>query len=67
VSQERTEEPTQHRLAEARKKGQVAKSNDAVTAFILLAVFLYFASFGKKVIFTMALAVQEQASLCQLL
>ncbi|MEE4356257.1 MAG: flagellar biosynthesis protein FlhB [Desulfococcaceae bacterium] len=46
--QEKTEEPSQKRLDEARKKGDVARSSDIPSAFILLSsmlVFLFFGSF----------------------
>ena len=38
-SGEKTEQPTPHKLREAREKGQVAKSKDLTTAFLLLASF----------------------------
>ncbi len=38
-SGEKTEQPTPHKLREARKKGQVAKSKDLTTALLLLASF----------------------------
>lgn len=38
--QEKTEKPTSRRLQEARKKGQIAKSNDVNTAVVLLAAIL---------------------------
>ena len=40
VGGEKTEEATPKKLEDARKKGQVAKSQDIVAAFILLAFFL---------------------------
>lgn len=42
-AEEKTEEATPHRLQEARKKGQVARSNDLSTALVLLSsvIFLY--------------------------
>ncbi len=40
--QERTEQPTPKRREEARKKGDVAKSNEIPTAFILLAALCVF-------------------------
>ncbi|RAP38746.1 flagellar biosynthesis protein FlhB [Candidatus Marinamargulisbacteria bacterium SCGC AAA071-K20] len=39
-SGEKTEEPTPHKLREARKKGQVAKSKDLTTALMLIVAFL---------------------------
>jgi flagellar biosynthetic protein FlhB len=46
-SGEKTEEPTPHKLREARKKGQVAKSKDLTAALMVLSSFFalkYFAS-----------------------
>ena len=37
--EEKTEQPTAKRLREARKKGQVAKSQDIVSAAFILGVF----------------------------
>jgi type III secretory pathway component EscU len=42
VADEKTEQPTHHKLSEARKKGQVAKSNDVVAAFLFVIAFMYF-------------------------
>lgn len=39
-SQEKTEEATPKRLREARKKGQVAKSRDLTTVFVMIVVFV---------------------------
>lgn len=41
-SQEKTEEATPKKLREAKKKGQVAKSRDLATIFILIGVFVTF-------------------------
>jgi flagellar biosynthetic protein FlhB len=38
-SGEKTEEPTPHKLREARKKGQVAKSKDLTAALVIIAAF----------------------------
>ncbi|MBG91391.1 MAG: flagellar biosynthesis protein FlhB [Actinobacteria bacterium] len=38
-SGEKTEEPTPHKLREARKKGQIAKSKDLTTAVLLIVSF----------------------------
>ncbi len=38
-SSEKTEEPTPHKLREARKKGQIAKGKDLTGAVVMLAVF----------------------------
>lgn len=41
MSGEKTEQPTQKRLREARKKGQVAKSNEITSASNIIGVFLF--------------------------
>lgn len=43
---EKTEQPTPHRLREARRKGQVVKSTELGSAFNLLAVVFLFMLFG---------------------
>ena len=43
---QKTEEPSQHKLAEARKKGDVPKSQDLVTLFILTAAAAVILTFG---------------------
>ena len=45
-SGEKTEEPTPHKLREARKKGNIAKSKDLTTAFLLLISFHSLKFFG---------------------
>ena len=45
-SQEKTEKATPKKRQDARKKGQVPKSNDVNTAIILLVVFLFLLSIG---------------------
>ncbi|WP_139367578.1 flagellar biosynthesis protein FlhB [Bacillus alkalicellulosilyticus] len=45
-SQEKTEKATDKKKQDTRKKGQVAKSTDVNTAFILLVVFLFLWMFG---------------------
>lgn len=42
-SQEKTEDATPKRLREARKKGQIAKSKDLTTVFVLIIVFIVLA------------------------
>ncbi|MDQ0253697.1 flagellar biosynthetic protein FlhB [Evansella vedderi] len=49
-AQEKTEKATPKKRQETRKKGQVAKSNDVNTAFILLFVFLSFLFLGRFVV-----------------
>jgi flagellar biosynthesis protein FlhB len=43
--QEKTEQPTEKRLADARKKGQVAQSPELASSFVILfiSIFLYYA------------------------
>ncbi|MDO9573381.1 MAG: flagellar biosynthesis protein FlhB [Candidatus Contubernalis sp.] len=43
---EKTEQPTPHRLQEARKKGQVVKSTELSSAFTLMVMVLFFMLFG---------------------
>ena len=47
-SDEKTEEPTQKRKQDARKKGQVFKSTELNSAVVLLAVFVCLKTFGLK-------------------
>lgn len=44
---DKTEEPTPHRLREAREKGQVAKSREVTTAFLLLLSYFLFRYLGE--------------------
>ncbi|MDD4179826.1 MAG: flagellar biosynthesis protein FlhB [Candidatus Margulisbacteria bacterium] len=44
---DKTEEPTPHRLREAREKGQVAKSKEITTAFLLLLTYYLFRYLGE--------------------
>ncbi|OIO60851.1 MAG: EscU/YscU/HrcU family type III secretion system export apparatus switch protein [Verrucomicrobia bacterium CG_4_10_14_3_um_filter_43_23] len=44
-SGEKTEDPTDKRLRDARKKGQVAKSADVSSTWLLIVMFVYFAMF----------------------
>ena len=41
-SEEKTEQPTPHKLKKAREKGQVAHSKDVITTALTLGVFVYF-------------------------
>lgn len=52
---DKTEEPTEHKLQEARKKGQVLKSQDVVMFAAMLATFATFFAYSK----IMALKVAE--------
>ncbi|MDD6796829.1 MAG: flagellar biosynthesis protein FlhB [Clostridia bacterium] len=51
---EKTEEPTAKKLGDARKEGQVAKSKEIITSFMLLALFVlvkyYVGSLGSRMI-----------------
>lgn len=44
---EKTEEPTPHRLREARERGQVAKSREITTAFLMLLSYFLFRYIGE--------------------
>ena len=60
---DKTEDPTPHRLREAREKGQVAKSKEITTAFVLLLsyfLFRYIGEFMWRELTTMAHAILEQ-------
>jgi flagellar biosynthetic protein FlhB len=46
---DKTEEPTPHRLKEARDKGQVAKSKEVTTAFLLISSYLVLRYIGEFV------------------
>lgn len=59
---EKSEEPTPHRLREAREKGQVAKSREITTAFLLLLsyfLFRYMGEFMWKNLVEMAMAILQ--------
>ncbi|MBU0687659.1 MAG: flagellar biosynthesis protein FlhB [Candidatus Margulisbacteria bacterium] len=43
---DKTEDPTPHRLREAREKGQIAKSKEITTAFLLIISFAFFRYIG---------------------
>lgn len=53
LSDDKTEEPTQHKLKEARKKGQVAKSQDLTAVAVLVAVYMFFSYQTKKLFIEM--------------
>ncbi len=46
---EKSEEPTPHRLREARERGQVAKSREITTAFLLLLSYFVFRYTGEMI------------------
>lgn len=46
---DKSEEPTPHKLREARKKGQVAKSREFTSAVLVIASFMVFKSFAVKI------------------
>jgi flagellar biosynthesis protein FlhB len=43
---EKTEKPTEKRLRDARRKGQVSKSQDLTSAFLLITVVVILAATG---------------------
>ncbi len=47
-SGDKTEEPTPHKLEEARKKGQIAKSKELTTAVLVLLTYKVFAGVAEK-------------------
>ncbi|MEG0370833.1 MAG: flagellar biosynthesis protein FlhB [Clostridium sp.] len=47
-SDDKTEDPTGKKIQDARKKGQVAKSNDLTSGIILLGITLFFIFIGEK-------------------
>ncbi|MCK6509029.1 type III secretion system export apparatus subunit SctU [Myxococcota bacterium] len=49
MSGDKTEEPTEHKLREARKKGQIAKSQDIIAAAIFLIGFLVIYFLGRNI------------------
>ncbi|MCD4783765.1 MAG: flagellar biosynthesis protein FlhB [Candidatus Eremiobacteraeota bacterium] len=63
MSEEKTEQPTGHKLSEARKKGQVVKSKDAATGIFMLIMFFGFASMGKNIISTLMMETKKRAVL----
>ncbi|UCZ51711.1 flagellar biosynthesis protein FlhB [Bacillus shivajii] len=68
-AQEKTEKATPKKKQETRKKGQVAKSSDVNTAFILLFVFLFFwfiGSFATEQMFGIARFTYEEYLLLDL-
>ncbi len=44
---DKSEEPTPHRLREAREKGQVAKSREITVAVALLLTYMFFRYLGE--------------------
>lgn len=61
----KTEEPTHHKLVEARKKGQVLKSTDAASAFLGLAIFLALMIMGQKIFYTFCDVVKGQIQMME--
>lgn len=60
---DKSEEPTPHRLREARERGQVAKSREITTAFAMLLsyfVFKYFGEFMWREMTSMVASILEQ-------
>jgi flagellar biosynthetic protein FlhB len=49
-SSEKTEEPTPHKIREARKKGQIAKSQEVTSAIMLLVSFYTFKLVGPMIL-----------------
>ena len=53
-SGDKTEEPTPHKLREARKKGQIAKSQEITSAIMLIVSFYTFKALGEQMLKYMA-------------
>lgn len=49
MSDEKTEEPTDHKLEQAREKGEVAKSHDVAVAASMLGVVMVLRAFGDSI------------------
>ncbi|EKK8409566.1 EscU/YscU/HrcU family type III secretion system export apparatus switch protein, partial [Salmonella enterica] len=47
---EKTEQPTEKKLRDGRKEGQVVKSIEIISLFQLVALFLYFHFFTERII-----------------
>ncbi|MCE1249052.1 MAG: flagellar biosynthesis protein FlhB [Firmicutes bacterium] len=60
MSEDKTEEPTQHRIQEARKKGQVAKSTDIPVVAAMLVTFMFLSSRSKEIILAIAEHMKSQ-------
>ncbi|TVQ62792.1 MAG: flagellar biosynthesis protein FlhB [Phycisphaerales bacterium] len=56
---ERTESPTTKRLSEARERGQVARSQDLASAFLLLGALIVLATLGAGLLERMAALLRE--------
>jgi flagellar biosynthetic protein FlhB len=48
-AQDKTEEPTPHKLQEARKKGQVVKSKEVTTAVLVIVAYKVFGAFADDI------------------
>ena len=58
-SGEKTEQPTDKRLRDARKKGQVAKSQDLTSALLLVTAAIIMALVGTQVSLQLADAMRD--------
>lgn len=63
TGQERTEQATPKRIREAREKGQIARSKELTTLFILLASGLGFFLLGRRIIDGLLLTMQSNFQL----
>lgn len=61
--QERTEEPTSKKLADAAKKGQIARSKETGTTFVLITAAVSFLLFGKDIAVGLFNVMQRMLSL----
>ncbi len=62
-SGEKTEEPTAKKLSEARKKGQIARSKDLGTMFVLVGSAVALMLMGNSLVKSLALVMKNQFSL----
>ncbi|MEK7375972.1 MAG: EscU/YscU/HrcU family type III secretion system export apparatus switch protein, partial [Candidatus Margulisiibacteriota bacterium] len=56
---DKTEEPTPHRIREAREKGQIAKSKEVTTALLLLSSYMVLRYTGEFIWNQMTSATQS--------
>lgn len=64
-SEEKSEQPTPHKLKKAREKGQVEHSKDVITTALTLGIFVYFFVFWESIAFSIGAMMQVPASLAK--
>lgn len=60
---EKTEQPTQKKIEDARKRGEVAKSRDFTQTVLIVALFTYFIADGAEVVARMSVLVNQPLGL----